>query len=181
MLLWKKITIGLFLLGVSVGFSAPARAVDLPVGGKDNTIILINPIGGTAENPKGKTSLTELVGSIIQAAMGILGSVALLVFVYGGFEWITAAGNSDKVESGKSAMTWAVIGICIIFSSYAIIKLVFSTLTTAGADSQTVTTQPGQIWCKENTQCVAKDPKDCAADKFDTLGECQNAVAAPAK
>lgn len=179
-MLLKKIIIGLSLLGISVGFVTPVHAIDLPTGGKDNTITLINPIGGTAEDPKGRTSLTELVGSIIQAVMGILGSVALLVFVYGGFEWITAAGNSDKVENGKNAMTWAVIGICIIFSSYAILKLVFSTLTSGGSGTSVPVAQPGQIWCKENTQCVAKDPKDCTTDKFDTLGECQNAVAIPA-
>ncbi len=60
--------------------------------------------------------------------MGIMGSLALVVFVYGGFRWLTAAGNSESIEAGTGAMVWATIGIFIIFSSYAILQLVFNAI-----------------------------------------------------
>ncbi len=96
-------------------------------------IYLVNPIGGisdgTNEQKIGQVNLTVIIGSVIKKMLGVLGAGALLVFVYGGFLWVTAAGNSDKISTGASAMTWAAIGVCIIFSSYAIINLVLKTLT----------------------------------------------------
>jgi len=60
--------------------------------------------------------------------MGILGSIALLVFVYGGFMWLISGGNEQRIETGKNAMLYSVIGIFIIFASYAIISLIIGGL-----------------------------------------------------
>ena len=97
-----------------------------------NVVKLINPLGGTLEKPQGEMNLPILLGTIIKNVLGILGAVSLLVFVYAGFEWVTAAGNSEKVTAGANAMLWSAIGICIIFSSYAILKLIFDALLGPG-------------------------------------------------
>lgn len=55
---------------------------------------------------------------------GIIGSVALLFFVYGGFVFILSQGNPDRVKKGKDILVSAVIGIVIAFSGYAIIRFV---------------------------------------------------------
>lgn len=87
------------------------------------------PEGSTClENPIGTTNVNQIFGNGIKVATGIMGSLALLVFVYGGFVWLTSAGNSDKVKKGTTAMVWAVIGIVVIFASYAIINLVLQGL-----------------------------------------------------
>jgi hypothetical protein len=46
--------------------------------------------------------------------------------------WVTAAGNPEHVKKGSQAMLWAVIGIFIIFASYAILTLVFKAMGTTG-------------------------------------------------
>lgn len=56
--------------------------------------------------------------------MGIVGSLSLLMFIYGGFVWLTSAGSSDKVTKGKSIIIGAVIGLVIVFTSYMIIGFV---------------------------------------------------------
>lgn len=123
------------------------KTIQPTTGGKGTIVELINPIGGSDSNPKGilngissQQGIYLIVGRVLKAMMGILGSGALLVFIYGGFEWVTAAGNSDKISNGASAMTWAAIGICVIFSSYAIINLLFSTLTDSGGGSSDANT-----------------------------------------
>lgn len=81
-------------------------------------------------NPLGKqTELFSIAGKVINNIMGIVGSVALLVFIYGGVMWLTSAGSPEKVKKGTDAMVWAAVGIFIIFSSYAIISLVLKSLT----------------------------------------------------
>lgn len=67
--------------------------------------------------------------------LGIVGSLALLMFVYGGFLMITSGeniitegGKSSKINKGKKVITAAIIGIVIVFSSYLIIKFVLETM-----------------------------------------------------
>ena len=83
----------------------------------------------TLANPFGATLTPQtLIGKIISAALGIVGSLALLMFIYGGFTWMTSAGSPDKVTKGKGIMVWAAIGLAVIFSSYALVKFVIDGL-----------------------------------------------------
>jgi hypothetical protein len=82
--------------------------------------------GCTLPNPlTGVGSPQILIGKVIVAALGVVGSLALLMFIYGGFIWMTAAGNQEMVTRGRNVLIWATIGLIIIFSSYAIVKFVF--------------------------------------------------------
>lgn len=80
-------------------------------------------------NPLSITSPQTLIGKVIAAALGIVGSLALLMFIYGGFIWMTSAGSPEKVTKGKGIMVWAAIGLAVIFSSYALVKFVIEGLT----------------------------------------------------
>jgi len=80
------------------------------------------------EPPLGTTSVQEIIGRIIQAVLGIVGSIALLMFVIGGFVWMTAAGNPERVKLGKNILVWSVIGLAVIFAAYAITRFVITAL-----------------------------------------------------
>ncbi|MBP6884789.1 MAG: hypothetical protein KBC17_03105 [Candidatus Pacebacteria bacterium] len=100
-------------------------------GADPNVTQLINPIGGkdgTAKEKSGVTNINLLVGKLIKAALGILGSVTLIVFMYGGFLWLTSRGSSEKIKEGLDAMLYAGVGIFIIFSSYAILDTILNGL-----------------------------------------------------
>lgn len=74
------------------------------------------------ENPLGsKVAASEIIGIIIQGALGIVGALTLLMLVVGGFHWLTSAGNSEKIEKGTKTMIWAVIGLFLVFASYLIL------------------------------------------------------------
>jgi len=80
------------------------------------------------DNPLGIDSPQEFIGRIIRAILGIVGSLALVMFIYGGFNIMTAAGTAEKVEKGKQILVWATIGLIVIFTSYALVKFVFTSL-----------------------------------------------------
>ena len=61
--------------------------------------------------------------------LGVLGSVTLLFFIYGGFVWITAAGNTQRIEQGKKVLEGALIGLIIVLSSWLIIYFITAALT----------------------------------------------------
>lgn len=80
-------------------------------------------------NPLGTTSIPVFLGNIISAALGILGSLAFLAFVYGGFLWLTSAGDSHRVDAGKKVMIYSAIGIIIIFGAVGLVRLAFKVVT----------------------------------------------------
>ncbi len=89
---------------------------------------LINPLGGTNEAPAGVTSVPALIANIIKTILGVIGAVALFMFVWGGFGWLTSGGNPDKVKQGKDTLVWATIGLLVIFASYTLVDVVFRAL-----------------------------------------------------
>jgi multisubunit Na+/H+ antiporter MnhB subunit len=75
----------------------------------------------TLANPLGTTDIRVLIGNIIKAVLGLSGAVALLMFVWGGTQWIVSQGEKDKIEKGKKTIIWAILGLCFVFISYAIL------------------------------------------------------------
>lgn len=81
-------------------------------------------LGDPLHLPKDKPPVPILIGKVINAALGIVGSLALLMFIYGGFTWMLASGNAEAVTKGRNILIWATIGLIIIFSAYALVKFV---------------------------------------------------------
>lgn len=79
----------------------------------------------------GDSDLTTTIASIINTALGFLGVVAVVIILYGGFLWMTSGGNDDKVKQAKKLMISGVIGLVIIFSSFAIAQFVIGSLSSA--------------------------------------------------
>jgi len=104
----------------------------------DGDNALITPASNTQtktslENPLGSvTSISQLYGRIIYAFLGLSGAVALVMFILGGFSWMTAGGNEEKVKKGRDTLIWASLGLVVIFSSYAVLKTIFETLDFSG-------------------------------------------------
>jgi hypothetical protein len=70
-------------------------------------------------------SLPELVGTIIKGLMGIVGSITLVMIIYGGVLWMTARGNSEQTGKAQRTVVWAALGIVLIFASYALVSFMF--------------------------------------------------------
>lgn len=93
--------------------------------------------GVALPNPLGITSIPSLIGRIIQGVTGVVGSIALAMFLYGGFLWLTSAGNNEKIKKGKEILVWAVLGLALIFSSYIIVNFVITGITTGAGTAVT--------------------------------------------
>ena len=70
----------------------------------------------------------ELLGQILNGMFGIIGSLALVMFIFGGLVWMTSAGNPEKVKKGRDILVWSAIGLFVIFSSYALVRFVLSSI-----------------------------------------------------
>ena len=83
------------------------------------------------QNPLGNVETVEgLVGRLIKVLLGLSGSVALLMFVWGGFQYLWSAGDPGKVSKGKEIIKNAVLGLFLVFFAYSIVSAVIQAITT---------------------------------------------------
>ncbi len=74
------------------------------------------------------TTLTDTIGKLISTLLGFLGVIFLILIIYAGLLWMTAAGNEDKVKKAQGILMSSVIGLIILLSAYAISYFVISNL-----------------------------------------------------
>lgn len=56
--------------------------------------------------------------------ISVVGILAVAMIVFGGFRWITAAGNSSKIQSAKDTITSALIGLALALTSNVILRTI---------------------------------------------------------
>ena len=89
---------------------------------------LVTRAAVSISNPLNVDSLPKLINNVISGLLGVVGAISLLMVVIGGILWMTSGGNSDRIKRGKDTLVWAVMGLIVIFLSYAIINFVFQSL-----------------------------------------------------
>ncbi len=77
----------------------------------------------------GGGDLRETIKGVLTFVLGFLGLLAVIMVIYGGFIYLTAAGDTEKAGKGKTVIMYSVIGLVIIFISFALVNTVMSGLT----------------------------------------------------
>jgi len=80
---------------------------------------------------KSDATLIDLLAMLVQVLLGMLGLVFMILIIYGGVQWMTAAGNEEKVLKAKKLLINSVIGFIIIILSYAIAFFVLMAMQNA--------------------------------------------------
>ena len=79
------------------------------------------------------TDVRTTISKIINAFMGLLGIVAVILILLGGFKWMMAQGNEDKIDEAKKLMLSGVIGLIIIMSAFAIAQFIIGAIVNGTA------------------------------------------------
>ena len=66
----------------------------------------------------------QMAVDVVKYLMTFLGIIAVVVILLGGFKWMTAAGNEDKVAEAKKLIIAGIIGLIIVLCAYAIVNFV---------------------------------------------------------
>lgn len=89
--------------------------------GTDSTIC--NPIAGGKVN-----DIPSLIVLVIKYLVALIGIVAVLMIIVGGYQMVTSAGNEEGYKKAKQTITYAVIGLVIAVLSYSVAAIVENTL-----------------------------------------------------
>jgi len=132
----KKVVVFSFLLLIIFGvFSINVFASANDNFGQD---FIGNEINLSTKDPR------TIASQIINVSLSILGIVAVVIVIYGGFVWMSSEGNEEKISKAKGILKSGVIGLAIILSAWGITSLVFKQL---GDATGTV----GSLYCDDGS------------------------------
>src|SRR3989338_49548 len=94
------------------------------------------------------SSPVDIIGSVVGAALTMVGVLFLLLMIYGGVIWMIARGNEQQTDKALGTIKAAVIGLIIVVASFAITTFVFRAI------SGEPTTEP----TPQNSSCVTTEP-----------------------
>ena len=112
----KKIFIPLLLAVFAFSCIAPVQvsALDLGMEYAENLDLPV------AEDD----DVRDMAVTVVKYLITFLGIIAVVIILYGGFVWMTAAGNDDRVSKAKSIIVAGIIGLIIIIAAFAIVNFV---------------------------------------------------------
>ena len=123
----SKIILPFFIL-VSIFFNVAPALAQGPLVGKFIPKCVIDPPTGNhpEDGSEGQCrSISIFVILLLNVAnylFTIVGALALLFFIYGGFMLILSQGKSEQLQKGKEIILAAVIGLIIVFSAYMLVS-----------------------------------------------------------
>lgn len=118
-------------------FITTAHADEPAVGGAAAGSLMgrLRRVGGTTgaglDTGTNVTTFAEIVGKIINGAMGLLGVIFVAQMVYAGYLWMTASGEEEQLTKAKNIIKRSIIGLAIVLAAWAITSFVLSRLTAA--------------------------------------------------
>ena len=72
----------------------------------------------TAVNPD------DVVEKVVNIILFVLGVLAVIMIIFGGFRYVTSGGDSNKLTSAKNTILYSVIGLIVALFAYAIVNWV---------------------------------------------------------
>ncbi len=108
------------------GFIAPIKAFALSEGGIAQDAALESFLVGQSADltTNNGEELFSIISTIINATFGLLGIIAVLLIVYAGFLWVSAAGADEQVKKAKQIIRGTVIATILLSISFAIVRFV---------------------------------------------------------
>lgn len=88
-----------------------------------------NDYGVTLKDSGAKTGdLKDIVINIINAVVGVLALVCVIVIIIGGVNYMTSSGDAGKVKKAKDTILYGVIGLIVCVLAFAIVNFVITNI-----------------------------------------------------
>lgn len=128
------------------------------VGGSDG-----NVVQGAKDILCGPCDLVLVLVNASNMMIALSGTIAVLIFIYAGVLYLTVGYKPDNAGKAKSAVTYAVIGLVLIFGAYTIVSVVLmsfggtASMNAFTTQYQNITGKPIKDWGVCNSKSIKVD------------------------
>lgn len=78
------------------------------------------------------TGLAGLAKKVVNFITILVGAIAVVMVIFGGFRYITSGGDSGRVGNAKNTIIYAIIGLIIVALAQVLVHFVINTASTTG-------------------------------------------------
>ena len=121
----------LILIGLTVPLAAPAivsadiqsslcGAAQTQKVDFDTSKVNCTTTGGS------ESRFNKILEDIINIFSIIVGIIAVIMIIFGGFKYITSAGNQENIKSAKQTLIYAILGLVIVALAQVIVRFVLN-------------------------------------------------------
>ena len=96
-----------------------------------NPLDSLGQVGSQVYGKSEPTDIKMVIANIVQILLGLLGTLFIVLIIWGGAQWMMSGGNEKDIEAAKRRLTNATIGLVIVFVAYSIAYAVTHYLATA--------------------------------------------------
>jgi hypothetical protein len=79
----------------------------------------------------GATNVNSIIKTVINVFSFVVGVVAVIMIIVGGFRYITSGGDSGNISSAKNTIIYAIIGLVVVALAQFIVQFVLNKVTPA--------------------------------------------------
>lgn len=135
----KQLKLGIAGLSLSLmlalGFAVPAFAQDAQqqinngLCAGSNLQFTETPGQCDVATTDATSKINNIIHTIVNLLSAIVGIVAVIMIIVGGFRYITSGGNDTSVTSAKNTILYAIIGLVVVALAQLIVRFTLSKLT----------------------------------------------------
>jgi len=78
----------------------------------------------------GDTSISHLIKTIVNIVSIIVGAVAVLMIIVGGFRYVTSGGSAEGTKAARQTIVYAIIGLVVVALAQIIVHFVLNNVNT---------------------------------------------------
>ena len=93
----------------------------------------VDDAGGTGS----KVSLGNLIKTVVNVLLYILGAIAVIMIVIGGLRYVISGGDASQVQSAKNTILYALVGIIVAILAYAAVNFVVNSFVPGASSTGT--------------------------------------------
>jgi hypothetical protein len=108
--------------------------------------------GGQQDPSKAGDNIDTVIHRLINILSVVVGVVAVVMIILGGFRYITSGGVSEKITSAKNTILYAIIGLVVVALAQLLVRFVLTNATNSPA------TPSGSSGCTINPQTKSCTP-----------------------
>jgi hypothetical protein len=123
--------VGMAITAVPVLAPVTVHAQSIENSVQCGTELVFTDSGGACPAPSvdATTKVNDLVKLIINIFSVIVGIVAVIMIIFGGFKYITSGGDSSSVTGAKNTILYAIIGLVVVAMAQFIVRFVLQRVT----------------------------------------------------